>query len=307
MLTEKEVMVLLSDLESDRVERTISTNKTDNFCEAACAFANDYPNHGKPGYLIIGAHDNGSLASITISDELLRNLASIRSEGNILPSPAMIVEKFVLNGGEIAVVEVQPSTLPPVRYKGRVYIRVGPRRAIANEQEERILSERRSSLINTFDGQPVREANISELSIRLFDEYRSTTVDPEIIAKNNRTIEERLASLRCFDLHTHKPTVAGILLFGSNPRFYVPGAYVQFLKFPGTTMTVMPEDQLEISGDLRTVLDGVRAKITNYNHIGMMQGEGMRDQPLPDYPEWALRELFHNAIMHRPHSFVLVY
>jgi ATP-dependent DNA helicase RecG len=302
MLTEKEVMVLLSDLESDRVERTISTNKTDNFCEAACAFANDYPNHGKPGYLIIGAHDNGSLASITISDELLRNLASIRSEGNILPSPAMIVEKFVLNGGEIAVVEVQPSTLPPVRYKGRVYIRVGPRRAIANEQEERILSERRSSLINTFDGQPVREANISELSIRLFDEYRSTTVDPEIIAKNNRTIEERLASLRCFDLHTHKPTVAGILLFGSNPRFYVPGAYVQFLKFPGTTMTVMPEDQLEISGDLRTVLDGVRAKITNYNHIGMMQGEGMRDQPLPDYPEWALRELFHNAIMHRDYA-----
>jgi ATP-dependent DNA helicase RecG len=299
MLQNEEILALLSDIESDRVERTISTTNTDKFCQAICAFANDYPNHHSPGYLIVGANDDGTLAEATVTDELMLNLAAIRSNGNVLPSPAMTVEKYALPGGEVAVIEVQPSTLPPVRYKGRVYIRVGPSKSIANEQEERILSERRSTMITTFDSQSVREAPISELSIRLFDEYRAITVDPETIAGNNRTVEERLASLRCFDLHTQKPTVAGILLFGSNPRFYLPGAYVQFVKFPGATMADLPEDQLEISGDLRTVLEGVRAKITGYNHIGIEQGEGMRDVSLPDYPEWALRELFHNAIMHR--------
>lgn len=302
MLTESQLLVLLSDLESDRVERTISTNKADKFCEACCAFANDYPNHRQPGYLLIGAHDDGSLAGINISDELLRNLAGIRADGNVLPAPAMTVEKFCLPDGELAVVEVQPSTVPPVRYKGRVYIRVGPRRAIANEQEERILSERRSSLVNTFDAQPVREANMVELSLRLFDEYRAFAVASETVASNHRTTEEKLASLRCFDLQTHTPTVAGILLFGSNPCFYLPGAYVQFLKFPGTGMTDMPDDQLEVSGDLRTVLEGVRNKITAYNRVGLMQGENFRDKPLPDYPEWALRELFHNAVMHRDYA-----
>ncbi|OGR05788.1 MAG: transcriptional regulator, partial [Deltaproteobacteria bacterium RIFOXYD12_FULL_50_9] len=302
MLTKAELIGLLSDMESDRIERTISTSKTDKFCEVICAFANDYPNHRSPGYLIVGANNNGSLGGMAVTDELLLNLASIRSDGNVLPSPAMTVEKFALPGGEVAVVEVQPSTVPPVRYRGRVYIRVGPRRAVANEQEERILSERRSSLVNTFDSLPVTESAINELNIRLFDEYRAQTIDPEIVANNNRSTEEKLASLRCFDLLTNKPTVAGILLFGNNPRFYLPGGYVQFLKFPGTTMTEIPNDQLELSGDLRTVLDGLRAKITAYNRIGMVQGEGFRDKSVPDYPEWAIRELFHNAVMHRDYA-----
>ncbi len=302
MLTEDQLKEALSDLESDRVERTISTANTDKFCEAVCAFANDYANHRQPGYLIIGARDNGDLAGLTITDELLRNLGGIRSDGNVLPSPAMIVEKFSLPGGELAVVEVQPSMAPPVRYKGRIYIRVGPRRAIANEQEERILSERRSALVSMFDMQPVREASLTDLSLRLFDEYRTLAVDESALLANHRSAEERLASLRCFDLLANAPTVAGILLFGNNPRYFLPGAYVQFLKFPGSTMTVLPEDQLEISGDLRTVLEGVRNKIIAYNRIGLTQGEAFQDRLLPDYPEWAVRELFHNAVMHRDYA-----
>ena len=302
MLTEDQLKEVLADLESDRVERTISTANTDKFCEAVCAFANDYPNHRQPGYLIIGAHDDGTLAGMTITDELLRNLAGIRSDGNVLPSPAMTVGKFSLPGGELAVVEVQPSTAPPVRYKGRIYIRVGPRRAIANEQEERVLSERRSALVSMFDMQPVREASLTDLSLRLFDEYRTLAVDESALLADHRSAEERLASLRCFDLLANAPTVAGILLFGNNPRFFLPGAYVQFLKFPGSTMTVLPEDQLEISGDLRTVLEGVRNKIIAYNRIGLAQGEAFQDRLLPDYPEWAVRELFHNAVMHRDYA-----
>ncbi len=302
MLTSEFVLALLSDLESDRIERTISTNKTDKFAQAICAFGNDYPNHRQPGYLIIGANDDGSLAGMTISDELLRNLAAIRSDGNVLPPPALSVEKLSLPGGEVAVVTVQPSTVPPIRYKGQVWIRTGPRKALANEQEERVLSERRASLVTTFDAHPVREAKINDLTMRLFDEYRMQTIDPEVIATNHRTPAEKLASLRCYDLTANAPTVAGILLFGTNPRYFLPGAYIQFLKFPGTSMTDRPEDELEVSGDLRSVLEIVRQKIVAYNRIASTPGEGFRDKPHPDYPEWALRELFHNAVMHRDYQ-----
>lgn len=41
MITEDEIQVLLNDLESDRVERTISTTNTDKFGQAICAFANE--------------------------------------------------------------------------------------------------------------------------------------------------------------------------------------------------------------------------------------------------------------------------
>lgn len=301
-MTPEFVRGLLADIESDRIERTISTNNTDKFAQAICAFGNDYPNHRKPGYLIVGAHDNGSLCGLKVTDELLLNLAAIRADGNVLPPPAMSVEKINLPEGDVAVVEVQPSTVPPIRYKGRVYIRTGPRKSIANEQEERVLSERRASLLTTFDAHPVPEAGLMDLTMRLFDEYRMQTIDAEVIAANHRTTQEKLASLRCFDLTAGKPTVAGVLLFGTNPRYFLPGAYVQFLKFPGTSMTDRPVDEKEISGDLRTIVETSYQKIVANNVVHPSQGEGFRDQPHPEYPEWALRELFLNAIIHRDYQ-----
>ncbi len=79
MLTSEDVKTLLSDIESDRIERTISTTNTDKFGQAICAFANDLPNHNLPGYLIIGADDKtGKVGGqVNITDQLLQNLGGI--------------------------------------------------------------------------------------------------------------------------------------------------------------------------------------------------------------------------------------
>jgi ATP-dependent DNA helicase RecG len=73
----------------------------------------------------------------------LQSIGGLRSDGNILPQPVLSVSTFSFKDGDVVViVEVQPSPFPPVRYKERTYIRVGPRKAIASEIEERILTER---------------------------------------------------------------------------------------------------------------------------------------------------------------------
>ena len=59
MLTKDEVTKLLRDVESSRVERTVSTSDTDKFCEAVCAFANDMPDSKQNGYLFVGAFAGG--------------------------------------------------------------------------------------------------------------------------------------------------------------------------------------------------------------------------------------------------------
>src|SRR5262245_37489177 len=118
-----ELEALLADVESARAERTESLKDTAKFSEAICAFANDMPGHQRPGYLFVGAKDDGTASGAEITDELLQRLAAIRSDGHIQPLPVMNVEKVALRGVEVAVVEVFPSDLPPVRYKGRVMIR----------------------------------------------------------------------------------------------------------------------------------------------------------------------------------------
>ncbi len=299
MLSQEQLLALLSELESDRVERTISTNKVNKFGEAICAFANDLPGHGQAGYLLLGVHNNGALSGLRVTDELLQRLGAIRSDGNVLPQPAMSVARFSLDGGDVAVVEVLPSDMPPVRYRGQAWIRVGPRRAVANEQEERILSERRVALARSFDACPCREAGIDDIALGQFDAYRREAIDPETIVANSRSVEQQLASLRLYIPEFSCPTHAGILLFGQNPRFYLPGAYIQYLKLPGNDLTDVPEDQAEISGDLHSVLKELEGRVRLIIQTTMRRVGGFEERLLPDYPEWALRELLMNAVMHR--------
>jgi ATP-dependent DNA helicase RecG len=299
MLTEAELSRLLGDIESDRVERTVSTNHTDKFAQAVCAFANDFAHHRQPGYLLVGVKDDGVPSGLAVTDQLLQNLAALRSDGNIQPLPAMTVSRFSLARGDVAVVEVLPSDLPPVRYKGQVWIRVGPRKAIANEQEERILTERRIAYARSFDASPCGEASLHDLALGMFDAYRREALAPEVVEANHRSLEEQLASLRFYDVRRGCPTFAGIVLFGKNPRFFLPGAYVQYLRLPAASLTDVPLDQAEISGDLLSVLRELDARVKAGIHTTLRPVSALRERMVPDYPEWAVRELVMNAIIHR--------
>lgn len=299
MLTHDQLRLLLADLESDRVERTISVRDTAKFSQAVCAFANDFPHHGLPGYLLVGVADDGKLSGLEVTDELLKDLAGLRSDGNILPLPALTVNRIQFPEGQVAVVEVQPSDLPPVRYKGQVWIRVGARKATASEQEERILSERRTSRMMSADITPFQEAGIADLSIPLFAAYRGSAIAQEVIADNHRTIEEQLAALRFFDLNRNCPTLAGILMFGINPRFFLPGNYVQYLKLPDTSLTDAPEDEAEISGDLLSVLREIDTRIRTNIETTVVAVSALQEKTVSTYPVEAIRELMMNAILHR--------
>lgn len=126
-MNNSELEALFKDMESDRVERKLSLSDPNSIRQAICAFANDLPGHGKPGVIFIGVNDDGTCKGLQITDKILRNLADMRDDGNIQPMPSMTVEKKVLCGCELAVVIVQPSIAPPVRLRGRTWIRVGPR------------------------------------------------------------------------------------------------------------------------------------------------------------------------------------
>lgn len=302
-MTQSELDDLLrGDLESDRVERTISTTDTDKFAKAVCAFANDFSGTRSPGRLLIGVRPDGSLSGMKAEEALLQKLAGLRSDGNILPPPALTISTYSREAGDVVVVEVAPSDLPPVRFKGTVWIRTGPRQSIANEQEERILSERRVSFARSFDARPCMEARIEDLALELFEAYRRRAVDPEAIRANHRSLEEQLSSLRFLDPASGRPTTAGILLFGTNPRYFFPGAYVQFARFPGTLLTDGPEDQAEISGDLATAIREIELRIRACNRVRLVRESSFGERELPDYPEVSLRELIVNAVLHRDYE-----
>ena len=92
--TDAELLQLITDDESDRVEfkESLSGNAPERIREAICAFANDLPAREKPGLVLVGVKDNKTVGSVPITDELLRQLADMKTDGNIVPPPSLTVE-----------------------------------------------------------------------------------------------------------------------------------------------------------------------------------------------------------------------
>lgn len=300
-MEDRELEALLTDIESDRVERTQSPKNGDKIGQAICAFANDLPGHARVGVLFIGVKDDGSCAGTPITDELLRNLGGYRDDGNIQPIPLLIVHKRSVRGCEVAVVLVHPSDAPPVRYKGRVWIRVGPRRALATPEEERRLAERRRFRDLPFDLQPVSQATIEDLDLEFFEKsYLPSSVAADVLAENQRTLHRQLASLRFVTVDTPPiPTVTGLLAVGKDPQQFIGGAYVQFLRIDGTGFADPIRDEKHVGGQipemLRTVDDLLAVRISTAVDIT----SGPLERRQSDYPLVALQQVIRNAVMHR--------
>ena len=306
-MTTDEIRALLNDLESDRVERTISTTNTDKFGQAICAFANDLPDHRMLGYLFLGVTDAGEVKGLNVTDELLKNVAAIRTDGNIQPQPSMTVEKVPMEEGDIVMVRVEPSVFPPVRYKGRIWIRIGPRKGVANENDEHILMEKRRANVTSFDSSPCLDATIDDLDLQQFNHYYlpKALTDDEIEEdrRQGRSVKVQLASFGFFDTRYDCPTNAGMLFFAKNLRRFIPGAYIQYVRFAGKDRTGDIMTEHEFKDNLCTVLPEldtfIKTTIANRRPIPV---SALREDPFVDYPDWATRELLMNAICHRDYS-----
>lgn len=303
-VNDQELQSLLRDIESDRVERKSSLSDTDKICEAICAFANDLPDHRSPGIVFVGVKNDGSCAHLPITDQLLQNLASMRSDGRITPFPSMTVEKRTLDDCEIAVVKVQPSDAPPVRFKGRTWIRVGPRRDIATPEEERRLSEKRRARDLPFDLWPVPSASLADIDLDLFRRvYLPSSLAPEILEQNSRSPEHQLAAMRFISVEAEPhPTILGILVCGTEPRQFVPGNYIQFLRIDGTELTDPIKDQKEIDGSLPELLRSFDETLQAHISVASDFTSSPVEVRRPNFPVVALQQLTRNAVMHRTYE-----
>ena len=302
MLTDNDIVALFRATESDRAERKRSFQAAaDRVRQAICAYANDLPNHRKPGLVFIGQEDDGSCSRIDVDDELLKTLGGLRSDGRILPFPVMSVTGRTIDGCTVAVVEVAPSAQPPVRLDGRTWIRVGPRRAVATAEEERRLTEKQVWQNLTFDARPCADASLNDLDLHRFEtEYVPSAISPEIRRENGRSTEEKLRALRLIS-RDGRPTNAALLLFGKEPRQFLPGAYIQFLRLDGPELVDKILDQKEVGG---TVPDQVR-QIEELMRLNLripviIGGSERREQA--DYPVEALEQLIRNALLHRTYD-----
>ena len=304
--TDEELLQIIEDGEADRVEfkESLSGSAAERIREAICALANDLPRHEKPGFVFVGVRDDKTIAGLSVTDQLLQQLADMKTDGNIVPPPSLNVEKRTLQGKEIAVVTVQPSNSPPVRYKGAIYIRIGPRRGIATAQDERTLNEKRRYGDIPFDLHPIPTSGVSDLNLAQFrNEYLPQAFSDETLAANERSLNEQLAVTKMIGAADQPTsTVLGILTIGKNPQDFLPGAYVQFLRIDGSELTDDILDGEEIRGAIPDLLRRVDDKLTAHNRTAVNFTTNVVEQRTELYPIPALQQITRNAVMHRTYE-----
>ncbi len=299
--TDEELAEMLKDSESQLVERKRSGADRSGIRKNICAFSNDLPGTGKAGVIFIGIEDDGHCAAIPIDDELLRSLAQMRSDGNILPLPSLTVEKKLFDACQIAVIQVEPAANPPVRYQGRVWVKVGPTVQAATAEEEQRLVERRRAADLPFDMRPASEASLDELDMDYIGRtYLPAAVSAEVLEKNQRPLQQQLRSLRL--AADERPTWGALIGCGRDPQGRVPGAYVQFLRIDGTQLTDPIKDQKLLTGNLEDVLRRLDELLELNVSVSADLTSGPREIRRPDYPVVALQQLARNAVMHRTYE-----
>ena len=303
-LSEEKLRNLITDLESENVERTRAFDKMDKMGQAICAFANDLADRGEPGYLILGVENDGKISGKRINDEQLTSLGGWKTEGNLLPPPAMALEHFHFPEGDVVVLTVFPSAYPPIRYQGQVWVRIGARKALASDEDIHLLEEKRQRNGRRFEEQPCPAARIEDMDLDLFrTQYLPKAIQSEVIDEDDRPVREQLAALRFYDRESDTPTNLGMILFGKHPELYIPSAYLQYVKFAASDNAGDILTEHAYKGPLLKIitdLDGfIKVGIASPRSVRV---SSLREEIVKSYPDWSIRELLLNAVIHRDYQ-----
>lgn len=302
-MDDDELLALIRGPESEQLERKERLqNQKDEVCQAICAFANDAHRSGRAGVVVIGQSDDGAPVGLPVTDRLLLELADLRTNGGILPFPQISVRRLDFEGAELAVVTVEPTSSPPLRHRGRAWIRVGPSTRPATPQEESVLTERRRAANLPFDAQPLASATIDDLDLARFAEVLPQLVADDVLRENGRPVDQQLASLRFLAPPEFRPTPTGVLVIGRDPEEHLPGSYVQFVRFDGLQLSDPVLSQHRVSGTAPDVL--LEAEEVLRSHIDtILTFEGLpTEERTPSVPFEALQQLFRNAVLHRTYE-----
>ena len=201
-------------------------------------------------------------------------------------------------------VTVLPSDSPPVRYRGVIHVQHGPQRAIATEQDERILTEKRRARAIPFDIQSVPGATVSDLSLRQFDEeYLPRAFSTEILEANERSTAQRLATTKMIaSVSDPTATVLGLLVLARHPRDFIPNSYIQFLRIDGTALSDLIIDEETIDGTLLEIVRRIDEKMRAHISTSIDLTGADREWRAPTYPLEALQQITRNALMHRAYE-----
>lgn len=313
-MTKTELLALLAvNRASSGVEYKRDDIKPEHLAKELVAFTNL-----DGGVVVLGVEDNDdrSVSGLVREDveEWVMNVCRDKVRPPIIPWFQVLED--VEPGKNVAIVRVSPGYAVHARVHNNAqtyYIRVGSTSREASQEELARLFQQRGSM--RAELQPVSGTTWEALDVRRLQDYFGS-----VRGQLPPTSEEAdqwitlLINTELLDEGTRAVTVGGLLLFGRNPRRWLPHTGVDAVAYPGTEPDYASIERAEISGPLTALSsegeDGQRVLVENgtveealafvrRNVPVSASLESGRRHDAPALPEEPIREAVVNALVHR--------
>ena len=153
------------------------------------------------------------------------------------------------------------------------------------------------------DVQPVYDASLSDLDLARFRYFHCPdSFAADVAAGKDRTLERLATAKMIASAYDPVPTVLGILMLCPKPDNFLPGAYVQFLRFSGEDRGDLIEDAERFDAPLASVVHDLDATLRAHCRTSVEIGTRSTEIRRHTYALEGLRELVCNAIMHRSYE-----
>ena len=279
----------------------VSAPHRDSLADELAAFANS-----RGGVCVLGVDDAREVLGIPLARlDLVEDFVRHICMDNIIPPLTPIIERLTLpstTGEQLPVLKLDvASSLFVHKSPGGYLHRVGSaKREMAPDYLARLFQQRSQARIIRFDEQPVPGALLDDLADELWQRFASPRIQDA-----REVLLDKLAMARPDVDGTIRPTIAGVLMASSDPRQWLPNAFIQAVAYRGTG--VLPQRDAAYQLDAQDITGPLDAQVLAACHfvrknmqVYASKDEGRHD--LPQYDMTAVFEALVNAVAHRDYS-----
>ena len=308
-MTRTELLELIKNGENSGVEFKRDTLDNRALAKELVAFANL-----RGGRVLLGIDDDGSVAGITRDrlEEWVMNTCRDKIRPELIPYYEII--RDVEPGKNVAIIQVDRGWAVHHLWHNNhrtYYIRVGTQSREASAEELERLFQQRGTFRLEVRG--VSGSSASDFDYRRLNDYfqRIRSQDTPSVGDADAWQNLLLNTEFLIEEDDRKPTtVAGLLLFCTNPNRFLPQAGIDAVAYPGKEKDYAAKERKSIRGPM-TALFGKDGLVENglveqavefvkrNTEITATLADGARREQKWTYPEDAVREAIVNALVHR--------
>ena len=317
-MTRAELIELIRNHENSGVEFKRDDISADRLAAEMAALLNR-----EGGYILLGVEDDQTVSGLTRGRAKVEEWVMEAARSHLQPGAIPSWETIPWDDDKLVGVVSLPADAPDKPYKAKrgagwvTKTRVGTTTRDATREEEERLYQKTGQF--HYELKPVPRAPgaaVDNLDLRRLNEYFTRVLAGD--APDEEDTDAWGTLLSNLDLATASiprtmATIGGVLLFGKNPKRWLPQSGIRAICYPGEEQDYATRaDQ-----DLRGSLVALRARDGTLVESGLVDQawdfvrrnttptawlDGMRRVDRWEYPEEVVREAVANALIHRDYS-----